>query len=199
MARDRLTAFTDGVLAVIITIMVLEMRPPRGTHFSDLVAVYPVFLSYILSFVYIAIYWNNHHHFFHLVHTVDGGILWANMNLLFWLSIVPFATAWMGLNDFAPAPTALYGVSLLMPAIAWYIMQGVIVRRQGADSALGQALGRDLKGKLSLLIYVVGIGLCFVSPLAAQLAYWLVALMWLIPDRRVEAVLLQTGHAAQEE
>jgi uncharacterized membrane protein len=199
MTRERLTAFTDGVLAVIITIMVLEMRPPHGAHFSDLAAVYPVFLSYILSFVYVAIYWNNHHHFFHLVRTVDGGILWANMHLLFWLSVVPFATAWMGLNDFAPAPTALYGVALLMPAIAWYIMQNVIVWRQGPGSPLGEALGRDVKGKLSLALYVGGIALCFASPLAAQLMYWLVALIWLIPDRRVEAALLQTRHAARED
>jgi uncharacterized membrane protein len=198
MTRDRLTAFTDGVLAVIITIMVLEMQPPHGAHFSDLAAVYPVFLSYILSFIYIAIYWNNHHHFFHLVRTVDGGILWANMLLLFWLSVVPFATAWMGENDFAAAPTALYGVALLMPAVAWHVMQGVIVRRQGPNSPLGQALGGDLKGKVSLLIYVAGIGLSFVSPLGAQFMYWLVAVMWLIPDRRVEAVLLQTGHAAKK-
>jgi len=175
------------------------MRPPHGVRFTDLVAVYPVFLSYILSFVYIAIYWNNHHHFFHLVRTVDGAILWANMHLLFWLSVVPFTTAWMGENDFAAAPTALYGASLLMPAVAWYIMQGVIIRQQGPDSPLKQALGSDLKGNLSPLLYLVGIALSFWSTLAAQLLYWLVALMWLVPDRRVEAAMLQTGHAASEE
>jgi uncharacterized membrane protein len=193
MDRDRLTAFTDGVLAVIITIMVLEMRPPRGIGFADLFAVYPVFLSFILSFVYIAIYWNNHHHFFQLVKTVDGAILWANMHLLFWLAIVPFATAWMGENNFAAAPTALYGVSLLMPAIAWYVMQAVIMQRQGPDSPLRQALGRDLKGKLSPFLYLVGIALAFVNTPAAGLLYLAVALMWLIPDRRIEAVLTQAA------
>jgi uncharacterized membrane protein len=199
MNRDRLTAFTDGVLAVIITVMVLEMRPPHSASFADLAKVYPVFLSYVLSFVYIAIYWNNHHHFFHLVRRVDGAILWANMHLLFWLSVVPFATAWMGENDFAAAPTALYGLALLAPAIAWYVMQSVIIRRQGPDSPLGRALGRDLKGKLSPLLYLAGVALSFVSPLAAEGVYWLVALMWLIPDRRVEAALLQTSNAAREE
>jgi uncharacterized membrane protein len=193
MDRDRLTAFTDGVLAVIITIMVLEMRPPRGVGFADLFAVYPVFLSFILSFVYIAIYWNNHHHFFQLVKTVDGAILWANMHLLFWLAVVPFATAWMGENNFAPAPTAFYGVTMLMPAIAWYVMQVVIMQRQGPDSPLRQALGRDLKGKLSPFLYLAGAGLAFVSTLAAGLLYLAVALMWLIPDRRVETALTQAS------
>ena len=186
MERDRLTAFTDGVLAIIITIMVLELRPPHGAALQDLVGLWPVFLSYILSFVYVGIYWNNHHHFFQLVPTVNGAILWANMHLLFWLSLVPFATAWMGENHFAPVPTALYGVSLLMPAIAWVVMQSVIVRAQGPDSALHQALGRDIKGKVSPALYLAGAALAFVHTGLSGLCYVAVALMWLIPDRRVE-------------
>jgi uncharacterized membrane protein len=189
MNRDRLTAFTDGVLAVIITIMVLEMKPPHGASLHDLAALWPVFLSYVLSFVYVAIYWNNHHHFFHLVKTVDGAVLWANMHLLFWLSLVPFATAWMGENHFAAAPTALYGAALLMSAIAWFIMQRVIYRAQGADSPLHQALGRDLKGKLSPFLYLAGIALSFANTLVADLIYGAAALIWLIPDRRVETRL----------
>jgi uncharacterized membrane protein len=189
MERDRLTAFTDGVLAIIVTIMVLELKPPHGATLRDLAGLWPAFLSYVLSFVYIGIYWNNHHHFFQLVRRVDGAMLWANMHLLFWLSLVPFATAWMGENHFAPAPTALYGVALLMPAVAWFLMQRVIFRSQGQDSALRRALGRDLKGKLSPLLYLAGIGLAFVSTSAAGLIYAAVALMWLIPDRRVERTL----------
>jgi uncharacterized membrane protein len=187
MTRERLTAFTDGVLAIIITIMVLEMRPPHGASLTDLAALWPVFLSYVLSFVYVGIYWNNHHHFFHLVDEVHGGVLWANMHLLFWLSLIPFATAWMGENHFAPTPTALYGLSLFMPAVAWVIMQKVIVRDQGAASPLKRALGRDLKGKFSPFLYVVGAGLAYWSTLAAGLLYAAVALMWLVPDRRMEA------------
>ena len=189
MERDRLTAFTDGVLAVIITIMVLEMKPPHGTGLADLAELAPVFLSYLLSFVYIGIYWSNHHHFFQLVQRVDGAILWANIHLLFWLSLVPFATAWMGENHFSAAPTALYGVSLLMPALAWYLMQMTIMERQGRDSALRVALGRDLKGKLSPLIYLVGIACAFVNPAISDALYLAVALAWLVPDRRVEAAL----------
>lgn len=189
MDRDRLTAFTDGVLAIIVTIMVLEMRPPHGATLRDLAPLWPVFLSYILSFVYIGIYWTNHHHFFQLVRKVDGGLLWANIHLLFWLSLVPFATAWMGENDFAPAPTALYGLSLLMPALAWLVMQRAILRREDESSALRRALGSDLKGKLSPFIYASGIGLSFVDTRLAGLAYLAVALMWLVPDRRVERVI----------
>ena len=147
MDRDRLTAFTDGVLAVIITMMVLELKPPHGVGFRDLLTLWLGYLSYVLSFIYVAIYWNNHHHFFQLVKTVDGSILWANMHLLFWLSIVPFTTAWMGENLFAAVPTALYGVALLGSALGWYIMQTVIIRRQGGDSPLRTAIGNDLKGK----------------------------------------------------
>jgi len=187
MERDRLTAFTDGVLAVIITIMVLELKPPEGASLADLSRLWPVGLSYVLSFVYIGIYWSNHHHFFQLVDKVDGAVLWANLHLLFWLSLVPFATAWMGEHEGAAVPAALYGLSLLAAAVAWYLMQLVIVRRQGPGSALGAALGRDLKGKLSPLLYLLGVGLAFVHVLLADALYAAVALMWLIPDRRVEA------------
>jgi uncharacterized membrane protein len=189
MERDRLTAFTDGVIAIIVTIMVLELRPPAGASFADLVRLWPVFLSYLLSFVYIAIYWNNHHHFFHLVRRVRGDILWANLHLLFWLSLVPFATAWLGEHGGEAVPTAVYGLSLLMPAIAWLLMQGVIIRGQGPDSPLAEALGRDLKGKLSPFLYLAGIGLSFVSTVAADALYAAAAVMWLVPDRRVEARL----------
>ena len=190
MDRDRLTAFTDGVVAVIITIMVLELRPPHGTRVADLLALYPVFLSYILSFVYVAIYWNNHHHFFQLVAKVNGAVLWANLYLLFWLSLIPFCTAWVGQNPTA-TPTALYGVALLMAAVAWSVMQATIIRQQGPDSPLKRALGSDLKGKLSPLLYFAGIGLAFVRPLFSDLLYLGVALMWLVPDRRMEKAITE--------
>ncbi|WP_332767251.1 TMEM175 family protein [Phenylobacterium sp.] len=189
MERDRLTAFTDAVLAVIITIMVLEMKAPHGADFEALAELRPVFLSYLLSFIYVAIYWNNHHHFFHLVKTVDGTVLWANMHLLFWLSTIPFTTAWMGENHFAPLPTAFYGGSLLLSAIAWVIMQTAIIRQQGPDSPLRRALGRDLKGKISPVIYLAGMALAFVNTAAAGLLYLGVALVWLIPDRRIETIV----------
>jgi uncharacterized membrane protein len=158
MERSRLTAFTDSVVSVLITIMVLDMNPPHGISLESLRGQWPIFVSYVLNFIHVAIYWNNHHHFFQLVVKVDGAILWANLNLLFWLSLVPFGTAWMGENGFAPIPTALYGVSLLMAAIAWTVMQAVIIRRQGPDSALRRAIGRDWKSKLTPVIYLVGIG-----------------------------------------
>ena len=186
MEKDRLLAFTDGVIAIIITIMVLELKVPRSTGIGALGAVVPIFLSYVLSFVYIGIYWNNHHHFFHLVRHVDGVMLWANLPLLFWLSLSPFATGWMGENHFAPVPTAAYGVALLMPALAWYGMQGAILRKEGRDSALARAIGRDLKGKLSPLLYLAGILLALVDPRIAGAIYVLVALLWFIPDRRIE-------------
>jgi uncharacterized membrane protein len=189
VGRERLTAFTDGVLAIIVTIMVLELRPPHGVELSNLAELLPVFMSYVLSFLYVAIYWNNHHHFFHLVPEVNGAVLWANMHLLFWLSLVPFTTAWMGENHFAPVPTAVYGLSLLTPAVAWVIMQRTIINAQGPDSALRRALGRDLKGALSPFLYLAGVGLSFVNTAIAGLLYLAVALMWLIPDRRVEATV----------
>jgi uncharacterized membrane protein len=189
--KDRLLAFSDGVIAVIITIMVLEMKVPQGTSLTALAAVAPVFLSYALSFVYVAIYWNNHHHFFHLVRRVDGAILWANMHLLFWLSLIPFATGWMGENEFAPVPTAVYGVSLLMPALAWQVMQWALLRTEGRDSTLARAIGPDIKGKLSPFLYLVGAATAFIDTRIAGTMYLLVALMWLVPDRRIERVLTQ--------
>jgi len=189
MGKSRLEAFSDGVLAIIITIMVLELKVPQGGELAALGPLIPVFLSYILSFVYIGIYWNNHHHMLHATQVVSGRILWANLHLLFWLSLVPFATGWMGENHFAPVPTALYGVPLLMAALAYRLLQQPILAKHGRDSALGLAVGRDLKGKLSLLAYVMAIPAAFVSPWIAHAVYVGVALAWLVPDRRIENVL----------
>jgi uncharacterized membrane protein len=189
MERERLTAFSDGVIAIIITIMVLELKVPHGTDWAALAGVVPIFLSYVLSFVYVAIYWNNHHHLMQTCKTVNGTILWANMHLLFWLSLIPFATGWMGENHFAQLPTALYGFSLLMPAIAYYLLQMAMIGHQGAEGTLAKAIGRDLKGKVSPLLYLVAIGSAFIAPSISQAIYVLVALMWLIPDRRIEQAL----------
>jgi uncharacterized membrane protein len=184
--KERLTAFSDGVIAIIITIMVLELKVPHGADFAALATLLPVFLSYVLSFVFVGIYWNNHHHLLHASKRINAAVMWANMHLLFWLSLIPFATGWMGENHFAALPVATYGVALLMPALAYYILQACIVRANGADKALADALGRDIKGKLSPFFCVAGIGLAFVSPPLACTAYVLLALMWLIPDRRIE-------------
>jgi uncharacterized membrane protein len=189
MGKGRLEAFSDGVIAIIITIMVLELKVPHGDSLQDLLPLLPVFLSYILSFVYVAIYWNNHHHMLYACTTVTGTILWANLHLLFWLSLFPFATGWMGENHFAAVPTALYGVVLLMAAIAYYLLQQAIIRAQGAESILQKAVGRDWKGKLSPLLYVMAIIATLVSPWIAQAIFVTVALTWLIPDRRIENVL----------
>ena len=186
MGKDRLEAFSDGVLAIIITIMVLELRPPHGTDLSALRPLMPVLLSYILSFVYLGIYWNNHHHMLHVTHRVTGTILWANLHLLFWLSLIPFVSAWMGENHLASTPTALYGVVLLMAAVAYWVLQQQILRAEGPRSVLATAVGRDLKGKISPLLYVLAIGVASVRPALAHAVYVLVALMWLIPDRRIE-------------
>ncbi|MDD2878579.1 MAG: TMEM175 family protein [Acidiphilium sp.] len=186
MENDRLAAFSDGVIAVIITIMVLDLKIPHGASFSALAVAAPTFVSYILSFVYVAIYWNNHHHFFQLVPRVTGTILWANLHLLFWLSLIPFATAWLGEHHTAPVPTALYGVALLMAALAWYILQTTIIHTQGQASALSKAVGRDIKGKISPILYTAGILLAFVDTIIADALYAVVAIFWLIPDRRVE-------------
>jgi uncharacterized membrane protein len=186
MGKDRLAAFSDGVIAILITIMVLELRVPHGADWHALSGVAPAFSVYVLSFIYLAIYWNNHHHLLHTVTRVDGLILWANAHLLFWLSLVPAATGWMGENLAAPLPTAVYGAVLLMPAIAYYLLQRAIVHRQGRHSVLADALGRDLKGKLSPLLYAAGIALAFVYPWASIALYVLVALIWFIPDRRIE-------------
>ncbi len=184
--RNRLEAFTDGVLAIVITIMVLEMKPPHSAHFADLKPVLPVFLSYALSFVYLGIYWNNHHHLLHATREVTGGILWANMLLLFCLSLIPFTTAWMGENHFEAAPMALYGVVLLLSAVAYWNLQRCIVRVHGAESVLAKAVGRDFKGKASLAMYAAAVGLAFVAPWIAGAIYVAVAVMWLAPDRRIE-------------
>ena len=189
MRRDRLTAFSDGVIAIIITIMVLDLKVPQGTDLKALTGQTPVFLSYVLSFIYIAIFWNNHHHLLYTVARVSGPILWANNNLLFWLSLVPFATGWMGENHFAPLPTAIYGLSLLLPGIAWALLQRAIIRRHGAASVLAKALGGDVKGKITPFLYVTAIALAFVSPWISIAIYMLVAVIWLIPDRRIEHAL----------
>lgn len=186
MGKDRLAAFSDGVIAILITIMVLELRIPHGSDWRALAVVAPSFLTYVMSFIYLAIYWNNHHHLLHTVSRVDGLILWANAHLLFWLSLVPAATAWLGENLRAPLPVATYGAALLMPAIAYYLLEKAILHRHGRHSVLAQALGRDLKGKLSPALYAAAIGLAFVYPWLSIAIYVLVALMWLVPDRRIE-------------
>ncbi len=189
MGKDRLAAFSDGVIAIIITIMVLELKVPHGADWAVLAGVAPNFVSYVLSFIYLAIYWNNHHHLLYTVTRVDGLILWANCHLLFWLSLIPAATAWMGENFLAPVPTAVYGAILLMPAIAYYLLQKAILRKQGAHSVLAAALGQDMKGKLSPVLYIAGIALAFVSPWVSVALYVLVAVIWLVPDRRIEKVI----------
>ena len=196
MGKTRLEAFSDGVIAIIITIMVLEMKIPHGSEWATLKPLLPVSLSYLLSFIYLGIYWNNHHHMLHTVHEVTGGILWANLYLLFWLSLVPFATGWMGENHFASAPTSLYGVILIMAAIAYFILQNVIIRAQGPDTLLARAVGRDWKGKASLVLYATAIVLSFFTTGLAQLIYALVAAMWLIPDRRIEYAMKSRATAA---
>jgi uncharacterized membrane protein len=189
MGKERLAAFSDGVIAIIITIMVLELKLPHGADWATLKGAAPHFLSYVLSFIYLAIYWNNHHHMLHVVTRVDGLILWANNNLLFWLSLIPAATAWLGDNFPAPLPTAVYGLALLMPAIAYVLLQLAIIHRQGKRSVLARALGSDLKGKISPLFYIAGIGLAFVYPPASVALYVFVAVIWLVPDRRIEKVI----------
>jgi TMEM175 potassium channel family protein len=191
MGKGRLEAFSDGVFAIIITIMVLELKVPHGGDLASLVPLIPKFLSYILSFVYLAIYWNNHHHLLHVTHRVTGGILWANLYLLFWLSLIPFATAWMGESHFKPATTALYGVPLLMAAIAYWVLTRTILKAEGEGSILSRALGSDLKGRGSILLYVAALFLAFLHPAIAGAIYVLVALIWLIPDRRIERALAE--------
>ncbi len=197
MGRGRLEAFSDGVLAIIITIMVLELKVPHGEDLGALKEILPGFLSYVMSFVYIGIYWNNHHHFLQATTSVSGRVLWANLHLLFWLSLIPAATAWMGESHFAPAPTAVYGVPLLMAALAWLLLQYAILATEGRTSVLAEALGKDVKGKLSLGLYAAAIPLAFVQPRVSGLIYALVACIWLVPDRRVEHALerKETHHA----
>lgn len=189
MGKNRLEAFSDGVLAIIITIMVLELKVPAGADLAALNPLLPVFLSYVLSFVYLAIYWNNHHHMLHATQRVNGAILWANLHLLFWLSLFPFVTGWMGENHFASAPMALYGIVLLMAAVAYFVLQRAIIASQGVDSVLAKAVGRDIKGKLSPVLYGIAIPAAFLKPWIAGSIYVFVALMWLVPDRRIERVL----------
>jgi len=189
MNKTRLEAFSDGVLAIIITILVLELKTPHGEDLATLRPLLPVFLAYVLSFIYVGIYWNNHHHLLHAAKRISGGILWANLHLLFWLSLFPFVTGWMGENHFAPLPTALYGCVLLMAGVAYWILQRTLIAAEGGDSLLARAVGRDHKGNMSLLIYAVAIPLAFFSTWAAEACYVIVALMWLIPDRRIETAM----------
>lgn len=196
MGKNRLEAFSDGVLAIIITIMVLELKVPPGGNLGTLLPLVPVFLSYVLSFVYVGIYWNNHHHLLYTVQRVSGPILWANLHLLFWLSLFPFATGWMGENHFAPLPTRLYGIVLLMASVAYLILQRLIIVSQGRGAALGRAVGRDWKGKASLGGYLAAIGVSVRWPWLAQVFYVAVALLWLIPDRRIERMV--RGEREQE-
>jgi uncharacterized membrane protein len=194
MGKGRLEAFSDAVIAIIITIMVLELKVPHGdTTLASLGPLLPVFLSYVLSFLYVAIYWNNHHHMLHASKKVTGAILWANMHLLFWLSLFPFATGWMGENHFAPLPTVLYGVVLLMAAIAYWVLQQTIIASEGPGSVLQKAVGRDWKGKVSPLLYTAAIIMSLSWPWMAQAVYVLVALIWLVPDRRIERTLRHTA------
>ncbi len=191
MSKGRLEAFSDGVVAILITIMVLELKVPHGTDWAALRPLLPVFLTYVLSFVFLGIYWNNHHHMFHAVRAVNGTVLWANLHLLFWLSLVPFVTGWMGENHFAPLPTAVYGGVLLLAAIAYTILQTTIIASEGRDSKLARAVKHDVKGKISLAMYAAAIPLAFVFEWMSDALYVAVALIWLIPDRRIEAILTE--------
>ena len=186
MTNERINAFSDGVIAIIITIMVLELRVPHGADLAAVSVLLPVFLTYVLSFIVIGIYWNNHHHMFYLTDRVTGGVLWANLHLLFWLSLMPFVTGWMGENHFAPLPTALYGVVLMMAGVAYYILSQTIIRSQGLGSRLKAAVGNDAKGLISVVLYLLAIPLAFVNQLISDAIYVFVALWWLVPDRRIE-------------
>lgn len=189
MTKGRLEAFSDGVVAILITIMVLELRPPHGTHWAALGPLLPAFLTYALSFVNLGIYWNNHHHLLQAASHVNGKVLWANLHLLFWLSLVPFTTAWMGENHFAAVPTAAYGIVLLAAAAAWTLLQHFLIQAQGPDSRLRLAVGDDLKGKISMLLYVVAIAAAFANQWVSDACYVIVALIWFVPDRRMERLL----------
>jgi uncharacterized membrane protein len=193
MGKGRLEAFSDGVIAIIITIMVLELKVPHGETLSDLASLTPVFLSYVLSFVNVGIYWNNHHHMLHAATRVTGAVLWANLHLLFWLSLFPLTTAWMGENHFSATPTAVYGWVLLMAGVAYVILQATIIKAQGAESLLRRAVGVDWKGKASALAYVVAVVVAYARPWVAQTIYVMVALLWLVPDRRIERTLASAG------
>jgi uncharacterized membrane protein len=189
MEKERLLAFSDGVIAIIITIMVLELKVPHGDDWTALAGLTPIFLSYVLSFLYVAIYWHNHHHLMTAVDGVDGRVLWANTNLLFWLSLVPFATGWMGENHFSSLPVAIYGATLFMPAVAFYILQRAIIRRQGKDGKLASIVGPQVKEGVSLVIYAAGIAIAFYAPWISCALYLIVALTWFIPDKRIERAI----------
>jgi TMEM175 potassium channel family protein len=189
MSKSRLEAFSDGVIAILITIMVLELRVPHGADLESLKPLLPVFLTYVLSFVFLGIYWNNHHHMLQMTRRINGSILWANLHLLFWLSLVPFVTGWMGENHFSALPTAVYGIVLLFAGIAYLILQKTIISDQGENSKLAEAVGSDAKGKMSAVLYLIAIPLAFVQQWASDVIYVFVALMWLIPDRRIESML----------
>ena len=191
MTKNRLEAFSDGVMAIIITIMVLELKVPHGAGLNNLLPLLPVFLSYILSFIYVGIYWNNHHHLFHTVKNVSGGILWANLHLLFWLSLFPFVTGWMGENNFALLPTAVYGGVLMMAGTAYFVLEVIIIKQQGDNSILAKAVGSDLKGKASIIIYLIAIAATLISPLISQGLFIIVAFIWIIPDKRIEKILFE--------
>ena len=194
MGKNRLEAFSDGVLAIIITIMVLELKVPHGADWVALSNLMPVFLSYVLSFVYVGIYWNNHHHLLHAVKHVSGGVLWANLHLLFWLSLIPFVTGWMGENHFYPLPVALYGGVLVMAGVAYWILVHCIIATEGKDSLVAQAIGKDMKGIISVVIYLIAMPIAFVSVWIALAGYIAIALLWLIPDRRIEKKLQDLAH-----
>jgi uncharacterized membrane protein len=191
MNKTRLEAFSDGVFAILITIMVLEIKVPHGSDFGDLKGLIPIFLSYVLSFIYLGIYWNNHHHMLHTIKHVSGSMLWANMHLLFWLSLVPFATAWIGETGFVSAPMVVYGCILLLAAIAYFILQSQIIKQEGDNSVLKKAIGNDVKGKMSPIIYLIAIISGFYNPIISGLLYVVVAFIWLIPDKRIERTLKQ--------
>lgn len=199
MKSSRLEAFSDGVLAILITIMVLEMKVPVESALHDLKLVYPIFLSYILSFLYIGIYWNNHHHLFQATKYVNGKVLWANLHLLFWLSLIPFASGWVGRTSFSAVPTALYGVVLFMSAVAYFILQHLILKIHGQDSVLYKAIGKDYKGKISLVLYAAAIPLSFVSQWVSMAIYIGVALLWIVPDKRIEETLYKEIKQNQKE
>ena len=199
MTTNRIEAFSDGVIAIIITIMVLELKIPEVAGPEGLKPLLPVFLNYVLSFIYVGIYWNNHHHMFHSAKHVTGGMMWANLHLLFWLSLIPFTTAWVGQNHLAEVPTAIYGFVLLMAAIAYFILQRTIIAQEGSDSILAKAIGTDWKGKISPLCYLLAIPLAFVNPVISTVLYVFVALLWLIPDRRIERVLAGDHQVLHDE
>lgn len=199
MGKGRLEAFSDGVLAIIITIMVLEMKVPHGIGWSDLKPLAPVFLGYVLSFVYVGIYWNNHHHLLHAAHKINGKVMWANNHLLFWLSLLPFSSGWMGENHFAALPTALFGVDLLMAAVAYYILTRSLISLHGKTSAIGSSLGAERKEKVSILIYAVAVPLAFIAGWISLLLYTAVAILWLIPDKRIELTLAEEHKVNEQE